>query len=175
MVRSVVATVLAAIRNALFSNKPIPRFMALVAAAIVIGGGGKASCDYLLPRADIDLEVDDPIFVSGGKGIGLFVYNQGNDTGIILREPAVLRVGNLECDVSPLGGTRVVGPGATGLLSVGAASRIVSAEVGEHQCELRYSVIQPPSPKIVDQKFRFMCERGRQPESLGIPSGSDVC
>ena len=175
MVCAIVATIFAAIRNALFSNGPLPRFMALIAATIVIIGGGKASYDYLLPRADINLEVDDPIFVSGGNGIGLFVYNQGNETGIILREPAVLRVGNLECDVSPLGGTRVVGPGETGLLSVGEASRIVSAEVGEHRCELRYSVIQPPSPIIVDQTFRFLCERGQQPEFLAIPSGSDVC
>lgn len=172
--RDIVATVFAVIKNALFSNEPIPRFLALIVATVVIVGGGKASCDYLFPRADIDLEVDDPVFVSGQNGIALFVYNQGNETGIILREPAVLRVGNLECDVSPLGGTRVVGPGETGLLSVDEARWIVNAEFGEHQCELRYSVIQPPSPRIIDQRFRFMCERGPQ-RNLGIPSGSGVC
>ncbi|MCY4507818.1 MAG: hypothetical protein OXG35_12795 [Acidobacteria bacterium] len=112
--------------------------------------------DYrLLPRG-VDLTVDDQTF-SAGDDIALFATNHEN-ASVIVMEAATLRVDETWCDVA-IQGNRILDAGETGGLTVDGSRRVVTPDFGEHQCELRYTVLDPRSGQLVDRAFEFSCQR----------------
>ena len=169
VVASLVAMVLWVVITKLWDNR-IAWILFWMTIGVVVFLVGREAYNYFVPQVDVDLVVDDPTF-SAGDDIDLFATNQGNATGIV-EEAATLRVGEAQCEVA-IRGDRILDSGETGVLIVDGASRVVSVDFGEHQCELRYSVLQPSSNRVVDQVFEFRCEREFL-QNLRI-EGSNLC
>ena len=146
--------------------KWVIRTLCFLLGAATVGGlwrwnvrVGESAAPEVVEVVPLDLRVDDSTFILGHDDIDISVSNVGNATAVV-QESALLLVGETQCDVA-LRGDRILSPGETRVLLVDGSRMLKSVEISEHQCKLRYSVIQSSSAdlEVVDQVFRFRCER----------------
>ena len=64
-----------------FAKEPAPRFFSVAAATVVIVGGGVATRDVVLPKADISMSVMDATFTLSENP--LLAVNHGNSVGVL--------------------------------------------------------------------------------------------
>lgn len=142
----------------ILSQESLPAVIRLAVALVVIVGGGKASCDYLLPKADLNWYVDRSQPGSGlDPEMSLIAVNTGNAVAILPRT-GILHYGEtcMTVDLNAReSGDRSLDPNESVRVSLGGTGRL---RFGPTTSELHYKARYPPSGELVSESYKFRCE-----------------